>query len=290
MNTLFELPRDLFDRVQPLYAEAQFDQPCYASVFEGKVPAQIVVDDADAPKSALMFRSYEYFVAGEAHPLMRQFIKDAPEELEEFKWFYGYVPLTEAWKGALLSDLPLEIIGRCNFQWQPGTPVYDWRAAVPPNGKVVPVDIPLAKLLDSDYSPVPFIQFAFDTYEAFEQYGWGFALFIGDALASSVTPCAVSQQHALISIDTEAPFRKRGFAALLGARFIEETLQRGLIPTWDTDDFNLGSIATARKLGFREDTPFVELALPNRARPERSRGLWSAEPRADGVIVWTRSS
>ena len=290
LNTLFELPRSQFDRVKPLYADAQFDQPCYASVFEGKVPARIFVDDADAPKSALMFRSYEYFVAGEAHPLMRQFIKDAPEEAEEFEWFYGYVPLTDAWKNALLSDLPLEIIGRCNFQWQPGTPVYDWRAAVPANGRIVPIDVTLAERLDRDYYPVPFIQFAFDTYEAFEQYGWGFALFVGDALASSISTTAVSRQHALVTIDTEAPFRKRGFATLLGARFIEESLSRGLIPTWDTDDFNHGSIATARKLGFVEHDPFVELALPNRARPDRSRGLWSPSPRADGVTVWSRNS
>ena len=288
LNTLFELPHNQFDRVKPLYADAQFDQPCYASVFEGKVPARIFVDDANAPKSALMFRSYEYFVAGEAHPLLRQFIKDAPEEAEEFAWFYGYVPLTEAWKSALLSDLPLETIGRCNFQWQPGTRVYDWRSAVPANGRIVPVDRALAEMLDRDYSPVPFIQFFFDTYEAFEQYGWGFILFIGDVLAGSVTTAAVSQQHALVGIGTEPPFQKRGFATLLGARFIEETLQRGLIPTWDCDDFNQGSMATARKLGFAELDPFVELALPNRAKPDLSQGLWSAETRADGVTLWHR--
>jgi GNAT superfamily N-acetyltransferase len=290
LNTVFELPRSQFDLVKPLYAQAQFDQPCYASVFEGKVPARIFVDDADAPKSALMFRSYEYFVAGEASPVLRQFIKDAPEEAEEFAWFYGYVPLTDAWKTALLSDLPLEIIGRCNFQWQPGTPVYNWRAALPANGRIVPVDRALAERLDRDYYPVPFVQFAFDTYEAYEQYGWGFALFVGDALASSVTTCAVSQQHALISIDTEPAFQKRGFAALLGGRFVEETLQRGLIPTWDTDDFNQGSIATARKLGFKERDRFVELALPNRARPDQSRGLWSAETHDDGTILWHRTA
>jgi hypothetical protein len=289
LNILFELPRSQFDLVKPLYAEAQFDQPCYASVFEGKVPARIFVDEADAPKSALMFRSYEYFVAGEVSPVLRQFIKDAPEEAEEFAWFYGYVPLNQAWKTALLSDLPLEIIGRCNFQWQPGTPVYNWRTALPADARLVPVDRALAQRLDRDYYPVPFIRFAWDTYEAFEQYGWGFALFVGEALASSISTTAVSQQHALVTIDTEAPFRKRGFATLLGARFIEESLSRGLIPTWDTDDTNLGSIATARKLGFKESDPFVELALPDRAKPDQSRGLWAAESRSDGVIVWQRN-
>ncbi|MBI1258669.1 MAG: GNAT family N-acetyltransferase [Chloroflexi bacterium] len=288
LNTLFELPHDLFDRVKPLYAEAPFDQPCYDAVFEGKQAARIFVDDADAPKSALMCRSYEYFAAGTAHPLMRQFIKDAPEEAEVFASFYGYVPLMDGWKSALLSDLPLEIIGRCNFQWQPGTPIYDWHAAVPEGANIVQIDSYLARRLDAECYPVPFILYDWGSYEAYTQYGFGFALFVGEAVASSISATAVSQRHALITIATEPPFRKQGFATLLGARFIEETLQRGLIPTWDCDDFNTGSVATARKLGFKELDPFVELALPNRAKPEPSRGLWSAETRADGVTLWHR--
>ena len=290
LNTLFELPRSQFDRVKPLYADAQFDQPCYDSVFEGRQSARIFVDDADAPKSALMFRSYEYFVAGEADPLLRQFIKDAPEEAEVFASFYGYVPLNEAWKSALLSDLPLEMIGRCNFQWQPGTPVYNWRSERPSNTEIVSIDGKLARRLDAECYPVPFVLYDWGSYEAYEQYGFGFALMIGDAVASSVMATSVSQWHALITIATEPPFRKRGFATLLGARFIEETLQRGLLPIWDCDDFNHGSIATARKLGFKELDPFVELALPNRAKPDLSRGLWSAESRADGVGVWSRNA
>ena len=63
-----------------------------------------------------------------------------------------------------------------------------------------------------------------------------------------------------------------------------------LLPVWDADDDNFQSIATARKLGFVESTHFVELALPERAKPAQSRGLWSiTETRPDGVIVWARA-
>ncbi len=109
MTTLYELPNTLFARVKPLFAAAPFDQPCYDSVFEGVQAARIFVDDADAPTSALMFRSYDYFAAGVAAPALRQFVRDAPDEAEVFAAFYGCVPLNDDWKAALLADLPLEI-------------------------------------------------------------------------------------------------------------------------------------------------------------------------------------
>ncbi|MEP7291643.1 MAG: GNAT family N-acetyltransferase, partial [Chloroflexota bacterium] len=106
--------------------------------------------------------------------------------------------------------------------------------------------------------------------------------------ASTITAITTSQRHALVNVATEPPFRRKGFAALVGACFVEACLQRGLLPVWDTDDTNLGSIATARRVGFTEQAPFAELAYPNRAKPEESHGIWSATPRADGVTVWTQ--
>lgn len=290
MKTVFELPVHLYDRVKPLYASAPFDQPCYDSVFEGKQDARIFVDDAAAPTGALMFRSYEYYPAGAAAASLRQFVIDAPDEADDiFKDFYGYTPITDAWKNALLADLPLEVIGRCNFQWQPGTPVYDWRSRMPENGRMMRVDRALAERLDRECYPVPFILWDWGSYEAYVEHGFGFALLIGDEIASSITATIVSDRYALVNVATEPGFRLRGFATLVGARFVEECLARGLLPVWDTDDTNLGSMATARRLNFIESTPFVELALPNRAKPERSRGVWSPESAAAGITVWRRS-
>jgi hypothetical protein len=290
LTTVFELSRNQFQRVAPLYAAVPFDQPCYDSVFEGKLEARIFVDDADAPTAALMCRSYEYFPAGAVNASLRQFIREAPEEARVFEYFYGYVPANLDWKTALLTDLPLEIIGRCNFQWTAGTPVPDWKANLPPDGRIVPIDRALAERLDRDYYPVPFVLYDWGSYDAYATHGFGFALLIGEEIASTITTTSVSQRHALVTIATESPFRKRGFAALIGARFVDACLERGLLATWDTDDTNLGSIATARRIGFTELAPFVELARPNRAKLDLSRGLWQAETRADGVTVWWRST
>ncbi len=289
LNAVFELPKSQFECVKPLFAQARFDQPCYDAVFEGTQSAHIFVDDAQTPTAALMCRSYDYFIAGAVNPSLRQFVRDAPDEAEVFGAFYGYVPLNNEWMIALRADTPLEVIGRLNFQWRPGTPVYDWRSKLPSNGRIVPVDRPLAERLDREIYPVPFVLYDWGSYEAYERYGFGYALLIDNAIASTITAICVTQRHALISVATEPPFRRRGYAKVMGGRFIEETLRRGLLPVWDCDDFNLGSERAARRLGFVEDTPFVELAYPDRARPPRSRGLWSSEQRNDGVIVWSRA-
>ena len=122
MNAIYELPRDQFGRAAHLFRDAKFDQPCYNSVFEGVQDARLWVDDPAAPTAALLCRSYEYYLAGAVDPALRRFVKDAPAEAEVFASFYGYVPLNEAWKTALLSDQPLVIIGRRNFQWRGGHP------------------------------------------------------------------------------------------------------------------------------------------------------------------------
>ena len=240
-----------------------------------------------------MCRSYEYFHAGAVDAALRQFTQDAPQEAEVFGSFYGYAPLNAAWKDALLVDAPLEIIGRCNFQWQIGTPVIDWRerlrAGLPADAQIVVVDRALAERLDRECYPVPFILYDWGSYEAYAAYGFGFALLIGGAIASTITTVTVSERQALINVATEPPFRLRGLATLVGARFIDHCLEKGLLPIWDCDDFNAGSLATARRLSFYETPRFSELALPNRAKPEQSRGVWSPETRGDGVIVWTRN-
>lgn len=288
LNTVFELPRKHFHRAAALYADAAFDQPCYDSVFEGVQEGRIFVDDADAPTAALMCRSYEYYLAGAVSPALRQFIREAPDEAEVFGSFYGYVPLNDDWKAALMADAPLEIIERVNFQWAAGTAVPDWNAAMPTDGRIVPIDGTLAQRLDRECYPVPFILYDWGSYDAYEAHGFGFALLVGDAIASTITAITTSKQHALVNVATEPPFRRQGYAALVGARFVEACLERGLLPVWDTDGTNTGSIATARRIGFREDAPFVELALPNRAQPERSHGVWARETRGDGVTVWNR--
>jgi GNAT superfamily N-acetyltransferase len=286
--TVYELPPRHFARVAPLYAGAWFDQVCYDAVFEGRQPARIFADHPSEPTSALMFRTYEYFPAGAVHLAMRQFIKDAPEEIGEFQNFYGYAPVNDAWKQALLADLPLEIIERQNFQWRPGTPAPEWRVRLPPDATIVPMDRAMAEMVDQkDF--LPFISMFWSGYDRYVKHGFGFCLMVGDQLASSIFALATSSKHALISVETQEQFRRRSFATLVSARFIEHCLENGLLPVWDCDRANVPSAATAARLGFVEEKPFVELAFPKRGKPTMTQGVWEKEAvTPSGIVAWQR--
>lgn len=288
MTSVYELPFPLFRRVKPLFDTAWFDESCYEAVYAGWQPGRVFADNPDTPTAAMICHSYEFFVASAVDTPLRAFLKDAPAEADVFERFYGYAPVGDAWKNALLSDQPLGIVERMNFRWISGTPIPEWRS-LPTDARIVPIDRALAERIDT-HSFLPFIRMFWSDYDRYEAHGFGYALMVGDEVASTIFAIATSHRDALISVDTEEKYRRRSFAALVGARFIEHCLAHDLLPVWDTDRDNVPSANLAHKLGFAEAQPFVEMAFPDRAKPAMTQGVWMrGDSRADGVIEWRRS-
>lgn len=311
MSVVYELPVERFAAARPLFADATFDEACYESAFLGWQEALLFVDDPVTPRAALLCRSYEYFAAGDPTVSggLSRFVADAPGEPGVFQHLYSFAPLTQAWEPVLLAAHPLEIIGRNNFRWVPGTPVMDWRARMaemnntpvptPPGAsggkpaqiRIEPLDRALAERADlpeSEIFPAPFVRMWWG-YDRYAAHGYGFALMIGETFASICVTISTSPRDAIISIDTAKPYWRRGYGALVSAAFIEETLRRGLLPVWDTDEDNIRSQNLARKLGFVERQPFRELAMPRRTPLPLSTGLWRAEAGEDGITLWRRA-
>lgn len=311
MTQVYQLPFERFDIARPLFADAYFDEACYEAAFLGWQPAAVFVDDLASPRAALMCRSYEYFTAGDpaAGANLRQFIADSPTEPLVFQHMYGYAPLNEAWRDVLLESLPLEVIERMNFRWTPGTPRPDWRAKLasvsetplpvptgasggkPAQCTVLPLERALAERADADRSlfPVPFVHMFWGGYDRYAAHGYGTALMVGERIASAVFSIAAGSRDAIINIDTAPEFQRRGYGEIAAGAFIEATLERGLLPVWDCDKANEPSVKLARRLGFKERQPFVELGMPARAALPLTTGLWSAHPQADGGVIWRRN-
>ena len=55
-----------------------------------------------------------------------------------------------------------------------------------------------------------------------------------------------------VGIETQEPYRRRGFAYLTSAAFIEYCLSINLEPNWGCWHFSTESIALGKKLGFEE--------------------------------------
>ena len=87
-------------------AGVMFDRPLWEAPFDRLMPARLYLDHPTAPTSALLARSYDFFLAGEASPAITAFLQDAPADSGMYEWFYGFVPLTTAWREALPVALP----------------------------------------------------------------------------------------------------------------------------------------------------------------------------------------
>ena len=290
-TTVYELPAERFTLAAPVFAGATFDAPYLDAVFEGRSGGRIFIDDPVRPGAALLCRTYEYFVGGDDDSrALTRFIHEAPAEVGVFQDFYGYVPMTPDWQATLLADHGdrLLVIPRRSFHFDLAN---RWRAAdlatsAPDDVEVIPIDGALAKRIDDemDWGIGRF----WGDYDRFDAHGFGFCAMMGETIASIAFSVVVSSRQTNIGVGTAPSHRRRGLAALTCAAFITESLRRGLLPTWDSDAANLASAALAKRLGFKEDTPFSELAPPGRAKLKLSEGLWRPEDQPDGITAWRR--
>ena len=291
---VYELAPAAYEKAAPLFAGRWFDEAFIDSIFEGTQRAHLFVDDADAPRAALMCRTYEFYVAGETDvPALRQFIADAPEEAQVFGEFYGYCALSKEWERALLDDYDgqLRRIGRRRFRYDPTHDHPVIRRTLPDDMRIVAGRSRMAQRIDAEVlGDMPGIGFFMGGIDTFEARGFGMCVLADDAIASVAHTGSVSDGYADIDIITAEPFRGRGLATLAAAACVAECVRRGLVPTWHTDTTNEASMATARKVGYEEGRPFSQLSPPWGSKIRRSQGLWTLAPseRADVVAEWRR--
>jgi RimJ/RimL family protein N-acetyltransferase len=277
---IYELSRDLFDRAQPLFSTTWFDQSQIYAVFEGTQPGRIFADDVTSPTAALMCRTYEFYVAGSADASeLRRFIAEAPAEAGVFHELYGYCPVGKTWEKALLEDHDhlFEVIDRRSFRFPNDGKdrLKGWRDSLPAGVEVQAVNGELAERIDQEMHEM--IGFFWGGYENFDKHGFGYCATVDGQFASVVYAIAVGADQANISIETAAPYRRRGLAVLVSQAYIEHCIERGIVATWDCDAQNVASYDLARKLGFVEYEPFSELAVPGRGKLELSHALWEKE-------------
>jgi len=90
--------------------------------------------------------------------------------------------------------------------------------------------------------------FNFRDEEDFLKNGFACCLFVGEELASAASTYGYYSGGYELQIATAPKFRRRGYAAAVGAAFLLECLKRGKTPHWDAA--NLTSVGIARRLGF----------------------------------------
>jgi len=288
---IYELPRELFDRAAPLFAQTWIDGAFIWGPFEGRLPGRLFVDDPARPTAALLYRPFEYYIAGDPGAAeLRTFIADAPAEVRIFDRLYGYVATNVPLAHALLADHAgrLGVVARRCFRWEGDRAAHaaleGWRGPLA-GFTIQPIDQTLAERFDRELGTMmgPF----WSGRDNFLAHGFGFCALAGDELSSIAYAAAVGGGEANIAIVTAPSFRRQGLAARVCTAFIDYCQGHNLVATWDCDANNAASAALARSLGFREGIPFAQLSTPSYVKLIESHGRWArGETTAEGIIPW----
>lgn len=92
------------------------------------------------------------------------------------------------------------------------------------------------------------------------QHGLGYCLLDGEQVVSEAFAGPLSRGTLEIGTITHADYQRRGLATIVCARTILECERLGYQTWWNCAKQNLGSAATARKLGYRREDEFRLLA------------------------------
>jgi GNAT superfamily N-acetyltransferase len=288
MITVYEIPVGIVP-LEALFAEARADRPYIASALSGESPARVLVDDPKRPSTALIARTYEYFLGGATGTALDHFIIDAAPEVGIWQDFYGFVATTSEWNARLPTLVPsLEWIGRRTFRIeQPEVAtISTWREDVPADVEIVPLTVELAELADREMPEI--IGRFWSGYERYGERGFGSVALIDGHPVSIAYSVGVGGGEANVGVMTVESQRRRGLAALCSRAWIEQCYERGLVPTWDCDEANPASAALALSIGFMEQAGFNEWANPERKPRVGEAGLWTRSNGDYGVVRWTR--
>jgi RimJ/RimL family protein N-acetyltransferase len=286
---VYELPSNLFELARPILGNPPADLAYIDSGLSGASPARVFVDDPERPTTALMARTYEYYVGGARETPLADFIHDAPAEAGIWADFYGFVAVDHEWDDQLRALHPdLETIGRRSFRFHRDhlDRARGWRDRVPLGLRVVPMTAELAEKADREMPEV--IGLIWAGYERFGERGFGALMLDGDRPVSMCCAFGVGAGEANLGVMTVPDYRRRGLATICSHACVEMAFDRGLEPTWDCDQPNVASGALALAIGFTEYPPFTELAFPKRAKPQQTPRLWTSAPAENGVVRWSR--
>jgi RimJ/RimL family protein N-acetyltransferase len=241
------------------------------AVIEGLCPGEIYVDDAQDPRTGLLWDHVEgeLYLAGAAHneafnraanDLIRNEIRSQAEthlpHLSEFTLFAH----PDRWGDRLevvLRDTNPMLHQRRHFMLK--EPRVDWRAQLPEGFVMTPLD---AALFDrEDLAGMDtmheWVLGDWRTAGQFEREERGFCLIHGKELASwcaSEYTCRLepdSVRACEVGIYTREGYRRQGFATLAASATVECCLAEGIERIgWHCWASNRGSAATARKVGF----------------------------------------
>jgi len=267
---IHELKKRDYSKVLPLYKELEWNLFTRA-VAEGTSPGRVYVDCVEDPRTAFMCTVEGYYLAGDDGNdefntslnkliLNRIFSGDAVRKDETDvaigfhpnSWsdkmvtiFQGRTPLTTARRHYVCTELLVDI----------------WKDRVPDGFQISRIDEDLLKKpqLEIPEHVTDWMKTNWGSISGFMKKGFGFCMLHGKNFASWSLADCVSGNACEIGIHTREDYRRQGLATLTAAAAVDYALSNKFrYVGWHCDEYNLPSIKTAEKVGFKLERKYIQ--------------------------------
>lgn len=257
-------------KVRSLFEELEWNL-ITSAVIEGTSPGRVYVDRVEDPRTAFMCTVEGYYLAGcdnndkfntslnkliftriFAGDTVRKNETDIAIGFHPDSWeekmpiiFKGRIPLTTTRRHYVCTELKVD----------------DWRDHVPKGFQIQRIDEELLRTLHLEIPEhvTSWMKTNWGSISDFMRKGFGFCTLHEKRIVCwSVADC-VSGNACEIGIHTHEDYRRRGLATLTAAAAVEYSLSNGFRQVgWHCDEYNLGSIGVAEKVGFKLERKYVQ--------------------------------
>jgi RimJ/RimL family protein N-acetyltransferase len=265
-----ELNKRNYPRVRSLFEELEWNLITRA-VIEGTSPGKIYVNHDENPRTAFMCTVEGYYLAGAANndefntalntlifgrlfagDTVRKGETDVAIGFHPDSWapnmatiFRGRDPLIATRRHYVCTELELD----------------HWRDQVPAGFQVQRID---EELLQTPHLEVPehvtsWMRTNWGSTSDFFRRGFGFCTLRAQRIVSWSLADCVSGRGCEIGIRTHEHYQRRGLATLTAAAAVDYALSSGFSQVgWHCDEYNVGSIGVAEKVGFNLERKYVQ--------------------------------
>jgi RimJ/RimL family protein N-acetyltransferase len=257
---------DQFPKARPLVRRLTDNHPMCTAVLEGVYPGKVYVDDLTQPRAALLTTYIESethgtwcYLAGEPAPAFNQALHTA---------VFSHQIVTAGTPILLFTCDPDDWGGQIDEVFAPRPPIwlprhhfigrqigFDWRAALPPDFAVEPMDDALHH--------IPGLELPEDVATTLAKWGtftdpgfvdFGFVILDRTrpqpVIAGWATVDFIAARAGDLGFFTQPDYRRRGLGTVAASAALEHGFATGLQQVnWTCDADNPGSIRTAERLG-----------------------------------------
>ncbi len=264
---IYELNPNDYDQARPIFQGMDCNL-AVRTVLDGVVPGTIYVDDPIHPTAALTRVKHRFFLAGDAgndafNRALQEFFdtKVYPQSLAAGVYALVLYFAPDEWQdpinGVILKE-KFPIKSRRQFY---GTDKLkeDWRAIVPQGYALRRIDRDLLKdsgLRGRDMMIEELLSERYSVEQFFTQ-NFGFCVLHGNQIVGLCLSEHNVGNRCEVGIQTMLGHRRKGLATAMSLALIEHALANGITQVgWHCYADNVGSIATARKVGFEKVTDY----------------------------------